>query len=60
MQVAQEVKRVLSKEPGQIKVEHFKIPFVIAAPPKPLSKAEILRRQKMRWFAAVGYKPESS
>jgi hypothetical protein len=57
MQIAQKVEDVLRTKPVTRKADHFKIPFVRVAPPKPLSKAEILRRQKMRWFAAVGYKP---
>lgn len=49
MQIAQEIKRVLSKNPASIKLSNFKLSF---KKPKPLSPEQV----KSRWFGLVGYK----
>jgi hypothetical protein len=59
MAVACEVRRSVAKDPQSVKLEHFKIKF---ERPKPLTeeaKKSITAIAKARWFAAVGYKPET-
>jgi hypothetical protein len=61
MQIAMEVKRVLHRNPGNVKLEHFKIPFVPAHEgKKPKRKAtqeereEATRIAKAAWAARLG------
>ncbi len=57
MQIAQEVRRVLTKKPGQVKLEHFKMEFSRAVQPPAKSKPakeKLARYVKSKWKAAVG------
>jgi hypothetical protein len=57
-QVAASVARVLSRRPQDIKVEHFLLKFR-PGPPKPVSPEVATAFAKAKWFAAVGFPPES-
>jgi hypothetical protein len=65
MQIACEVRRVLSKNPNQVKVGDFKLEFTSAKPAKtnteggskgtqPLSMEDRVEGSKALWMAAVG------
>ncbi len=45
MQVAQEVRRVLHKNPGQVLLDHFRIPFVQKKPKKKLKPEDRKAKQ---------------
>lgn len=53
MQVAAEVRRVLSKKPQSIKLGHFLLKFEFV-PPRPTTSKQALAASKAKWFAAVG------
>lgn len=59
MQTAAEVRRVLSKKPNDIKLEHFKMSF---SKPKPVSKKVAAKAKAARslasWKAILGIKSE--
>ena len=55
MQVAAEVRRVLSKKPDAVKLEHFKLKFgtVKRKPAQKLTKAQQVKMHFQRWVAVV-------
>lgn len=55
MQIAQEIRRVLSKRPNAIKMEHFKIQFKRE---KPMTPEERMASSKRSWFGLLGMKKE--
>lgn len=54
MQVACEVRRVLSNNPRGIKVADFRLQFGQPAAGRPASRQQAAEWSKARWFAAVG------
>ena len=60
MQIAAEVRRVLSKQPNAIKTEHFKMVFEHKKEPTQeqlaKSRAQALQRSKAAWASRVGFK----
>lgn len=54
MQIAAEIRRVLSKQPNKIKLEHFKLST--AGKPAPVQQRETVEQSKARWAGLVGYK----
>jgi hypothetical protein len=57
MQVACEVRRVLSKKPEKIQPHHFKLRFRRDGQAPPADPREAAARSKSRWLAAVGVAP---
>lgn len=60
MQIAMEVRRVLSKKPNVIQLDHFKLKFqsTEAKPTPKLSVAELTKQSIARWCGFVGLKKE--
>ena len=54
MQIACEVRRVLSKNPNRIQPGQFKLKFGTSKPKK-LSVKEATKLAKAKWLSAVGY-----
>jgi hypothetical protein len=55
MQIAAEVRRVLSKKPKKIKVEHFLLKFVKRGD-RMRAKERRIKESDMIWLAAMGIK----
>jgi hypothetical protein len=55
MQIAQEVRRVLSKDPEAIKLDHFKIRFeLVEKKPTPkLTRSQVSKRGLARWVGML-------
>lgn len=62
MQIAAEIRRVLSKKPKLIQLKHFFLKFTTGKSDKPIepemTKEEATRIAKNKWFGLVGYKPK--
>lgn len=56
MQIAQEVRRVLSKKPNQIKLKHFRLKFDKETVENKEAKA---RQSKNTWMSILGVKEET-
>lgn len=55
MQIACEVRRVLAKDPGKIRTNHFKLDFGTGKAKKPkLTREEAAEKAKASWIAALG------
>ena len=59
MQIAAEVRRVLAKKPGEIKLEHFKLKFD-RKQRTPKNADEIAKTAKSAWFGVLGIPQEKS
>lgn len=60
MQIAMEVRRVLSNKPSSIRLEQFKLKFNVDRLRKPVQKMTkelATTYAKAKWFAITGYKP---
>lgn len=56
MQIAQEVRRVLHKNPAKVMLDHFLLKFKknSASSKSDIDKSKMISESKARWFAAVG------
>lgn len=60
MQIAMEVRRVLSKKPNAVELAHFKLKFGLreVKPVPKLSMADLTKQSKARWCGLVGLRRE--
>lgn len=56
MQIAQEIRRVLSKNPGAIKADGFKLKFEVTEAEEPIPPQEKADRSRSVWLGSVGVK----
>ena len=54
MQIACEVRRVLSKKPADVHLDHFKLKFKRQTPSKPETQEEAASKAKSKWLSMLG------
>ena len=58
-QIAQEIRRVLSKKPDKIKLDSFLLKFEYAKEKVPMSRKERMEMSKGFWFGMAGFDPKA-